>query len=345
MGFSRKHVVPAVLVLAVACGVAACGSTGTKSVSDSAGLASVPADDSNAPANITLRVADQGQQLQLPLQLSGEGAKAPVKVRYSNFLGAPAVFQAFQANAVDLGSVGDAGIIPPQEAGQSFVVVAAYQSAGSGWGIVVRPGQSVNTVAQLMGKKIGYAAGTAEQSYVLNVLNDNGLTTKDVTLVNLPLTSIPAALHSGDIDAAPTTDITTYQYESTNPGTKVLNSRTATVGLSYFVTTEKTLQDPAKSAAIRDYLQAYVRASNWVNSHESAYVTAYYGGVVKLPMGVTHAILADAAPTHFLQIDTATIGTQQRTTDLFTAAGAIPDHLDVSRNFSTGFNSAVKSAQ
>jgi len=297
------------------------------------------------PPGTTLRVADQLDQLELPLSLSGQAAKLPFGVQYSSFLGAPAVFEAFQAGAVDFSYVGDAGIIPPQVSGQDFVVVAAAQNRGGGWGMLVGPGTSITSVKELRGKKIGYEAGTADQSYLLQLLQDNGLTSKDVTLVNLPSSAISAALRSGDIDAAPTEVLLSAEYLADNPGAKVISTPGVYSGLDYFITTKSVLQDSAKRAAITAYLQHLVRADDWVNTHESAYVTAYYQGVLKLSPTLDKSILATTAPTHFLPIGPAVIAEQQATTNLFSQAGAIPGHLDVAKVFSTQFNSAVSGTQ
>jgi sulfonate transport system substrate-binding protein len=332
VGFPRfRFIAVAIALLSVSLlgiGTAAGGSTKTATV----------------PAGTTLRVADQFEGLELPLKLSGQASKLPFTAQYSSFVGAPAVFQAFQAGAVDLSYVGDAGIIPPQESGQSFVVVAAYKNTGGGWGILVGPGKSITSIKQLRGKKIGYEAGTADQSYLLQLLKDNGLTPKDVTLVNLPAADIPAALHSGDIDATPSEVLTSEEYEADNPGSKIISTPGVYSGLDFIVSTKSALQNAAKRAAISDYLQALVRGENWVNSHESTYVSAYYNGVLKLPTSLDKSILADTAPTHFVPIGPAVISTQQGTTNLFTASGAIPEHLDVSKVFTTTFNAVVQSA-
>jgi sulfonate transport system substrate-binding protein len=310
----------------------------------SASAAPVAARTGAVPAGTTLRVADQFEGLELPLQLSGQGAKLPFGVQYSSFVGAPAVFQAFEAGAVDLSYVGDAGIIPPQESGQSFVVVAAYKNTGGGWGILVGPGKSITSIRQLRGKKIGFEAGTADQSYLLQLLKDNGLTPKDVTLVNLPSADIPAALHSGDIDATPSEVLTSEEYEADNPGSKIISTPGVYSGLDFIVTTKSALDSAAKRAAISDYLRSLVRAENWVNNHESSYVSAYYNGALKLPTSLDKSILADTAPTHFVPIGPAVINTQQGTTNLFTSSGAIPGHLNVSKVFTTEFNAVVESA-
>jgi sulfonate transport system substrate-binding protein len=277
--------------------------------------------------------------------LSGQATKIPFSVQYSSFLGAPAVFQAFQAGAIDLSYVGDAGIIPPQVSGQDFVVVAASQSAGGGWGVLVGPGSSITSIKDLRGKKIGYEVGTADQSYLLQLLKDNGLTPKDVTLVNLPANSISAALHSGDIEATPTEVLLSAQYQVANPGSKIIPTPGVYSGLDFYITTKSVLQNQAKVAAIGAYLERLERADTWVNSHEPAYVTAYYQGVLKLPSTLDKSILATSAPIHWLPIGPPVISKQQTTTNLFTAAGAIPGHLNVSKVFTTEFNSTVAAAQ
>jgi ABC-type nitrate/sulfonate/bicarbonate transport system substrate-binding protein len=61
--------------------------------------------------------------------------------------------------------------------------------------------QSINSLADLKGKRIGYVAGTGSEVYTWSLLKQAGLNAKDVNLVNLRPQDMVAAAASGSIDA------------------------------------------------------------------------------------------------------------------------------------------------
>ena len=295
------------------------------------------------PAGTTLNVADQDVNLETLLTSSGQAAKLSFAVQYSAFQGAPAIFQAFESGDVDVALVGDAGIIPPQEANQQFVVVAATESTGNGFALEGAPGENITSVKQLRGKKIGYSAGTAYQSYVLQLLKENGLSPSDVNLVNLPSTSLASAVQAGDIDVAPTENPLQAEYRAEYPTAKVIP--TPYSALDFIVATKSAVDNRAKAAAIGAYLQRLQQAYAWVSTHQKAFITAYYGTILKLPASIIPSLVSGAAPTRFVPIGPSVIDRQQETTNLFTQVGAVPTHLNVSKVFTTKFNKYIETAQ
>lgn len=250
-----------------------------------ASAASTPA--VRVPAGTTLRVADQVQQLQSPLQVAGL-TNFPFTAQYSNFLGAPAVFQAFQSGDVDFSVVGDSTIIPPQIAGENFVVVGLYVNNSENFGLISAPGEHVTAInkSQLRGKKIAFQFGTNAQSYVLELLKKNGLTTSQVDLVNIPATSYVSAIKSGSVNFIVTENPLTPQYLSEIPGAKVIYTPGVASGRLWLVADRDAVANPAKSAAIASYLQHLSQALAYVNGHEKQWAIAYYEGVEKLPAAV-----------------------------------------------------------
>ena len=101
---------------------------------------------------------------------SEEQARLAEKVTYANFLGGPAVLEAFRAGALDLATVGNTPPIQAQAAGERILIVAAWRLSGPEYGIAVRPGLKLTRLADIRGKRIGYAEGTARQAFVLNLL-------------------------------------------------------------------------------------------------------------------------------------------------------------------------------
>jgi NitT/TauT family transport system substrate-binding protein len=106
------------------------------------------------------------------------------------------------------------------------VVLVTDQSAG-GDAVVVQP--NIQNVADLKGKRIGTKIGDFGELLVITMLERNGLTTDDVTLVNTEAEAIPARLQAGDLQAGQTWD--PYISEAVKAGAKVLFSTKETPGL------------------------------------------------------------------------------------------------------------------
>jgi len=118
-------------------------------------------------------------------------------------------------------------------AGSGMVEAGAKQFIQVDWSrggdaIVVRKG--INTVADLRGKTIAVALGTASHSLLIKVLESNGLAMTDVQ-VKLVSDGIEAAkiYKSGEVDAAVVWSPDDLDCVDAIPGTKVLvNTKTAT---------------------------------------------------------------------------------------------------------------------
>jgi sulfonate transport system substrate-binding protein len=66
--------------------------------------------------------------------------------------------------------------------------------------VVVKRDSSIASIRELKGGKIGFTKGTFVQKFLLRLLTDNGLTGKDVELIDLN-SDLQAALVSGNVDA------------------------------------------------------------------------------------------------------------------------------------------------
>jgi sulfonate transport system substrate-binding protein len=300
----------------------------------------------HVPSGTTLRVADQVGQFEVPLQVAGVG-NFPFTVQYSSFVGAPAVFQAFASGDVDLSLGGDNTIIPPQVAGQNFEVVATYIDPNFDFGLIEAPGENATAIDKktLIGKKIGFEFGTNAQAYVLRLLKANGLTPSQVDLVNLPEASLVSALKSGSVDYIETINPLTFQFLPAIPGAKVIHTPQVASGRLWIVANRSAVDNPATSAAIASYLEHFSESLAYIDKHPQAFVQAYYVGEEKLPASIVPPIVKTFEPYYTQPIDSSVIQQQQQLTNLFTQAGFINEHLDVSKVFTTKYNEYVTAGE
>jgi len=328
--------------------LSACSSAASTRTGDSAGGPAATAPPATKAASIppgtVLRVGDQLDYLKTVLRLGHEDQGYPYTVEYSAFVGGPSMLQAFQAGALDTGFVGSTPLIFAQAGGQPIKAVTGWASENGAYGLVtVDP--SIKGWADLKGKRVAYQQGTAAEAVLLEALDTAGLELADVTSVNVSITQASAALQSGSADAIVSIEPLTSGFLASNPNGKVVaKANEITDRSSFAIATQSTLDDPAKSAALGDYLTRLVRAFKYVNAHPELVTQAVYIDQYKLTPERAAQVQAENGSNGFVSLPGDIVPAQQRLADLFLAAGEIPTKVDVSQQFDVRFNQLLQEA-
>jgi sulfonate transport system substrate-binding protein len=297
------------------------------------------------PHGTTLNVGDQNEVLQTLFAASGQGPALASKVTYANFIGGPAVLEAFRAGALDLATVGNTPPVQAQAAGEHIPIVAAVQQTGPAYGVALRPGLKLSRLEEFRGKRIAYGEGTARQPFVLYALKLAGLTRKDVTLVPLRAADFPDAIRSGQVDVAPLNEphFSRYLAEYADRGAAAVPAaETARVpsGPSYLYAGEAALRDPAKTAAVADFVAHWIAALRWSRSHSNEWIDAYYVKTQHLPEADGRKIEDAAGDLSFPRLNSL-VAKQQAIADLIYEAGDIPKRLDARDEFDFRFDDVI----
>jgi sulfonate transport system substrate-binding protein len=314
--------------------------------------ASAPATDAptttvgvpEVPAGTTLRVGDQSSTLQLPLETSGQIDQVQAELEYSTFVGGPPLIEAFNAGAIDVGYVGDTPPILALARQQDIVVVGAWRFSGNLIALVVPPGKDVASVADLKGKKVAYPTGTALQAFAISALDEAGLTPDDITQVDVSVLDVLGALQSGDVDAGVVVEPILSSYlDSTPDATVIRDGEGLTTGLQLIITTRATLDDPAKAAAIGDFILNEAKAFKWNIDNQEAAAQAF-ADANDITLEAAQALQARNGTQLFVPLDDGVLEPLQSLADLFFSAGAIPGELDVTELIDDRFNPLIELA-
>jgi sulfonate transport system substrate-binding protein len=335
---SRRTLATTAAVLA-ALVVAACGTT-TPSGGALAAAAPQPT------AGTTLVIADQAEAQQVALRASGELEKLPFTAQFANFTGGPAILEAFRAGAADVASVGDTPPIQALAAGADVPIILARQTDPSSTQLAVTPGKNIRKLADLRGAKIAYAEGTAQQVIVLRALEKAGLRTSDVELVRLQLGDFNDAVRTGQVDVAPLNEprLTRFLTEAGPRGGGVIDpAETADTssGLNYLYARREALEDPAKAAALRAYVDHYIRSQQWVNEHSAEWVQQYYVENQGISQADGQRIVDSLGQITFPRLDATVVARQQATIDVIDRAGELPKQVRASDGFDLRFDQVV----
>lgn len=276
---SRRSLLAALVATPALALLSACG--GTSAASGKGELPLSAPLPTTVPKGTHIVVGDPATQV--ALELSGEIKKFSYKVKFANISGGPQTTEAFRANALDVGAVAD---IPPIQAtwtGLKVKIVAAeYRKDPLDHPIYelgIAPGVQVRTLADLRGKKIAYSPGQAQGALILRVLAKAGLAKDDVELVELPSTAdvYANALAARQVDVAPLGGVQIKRYLGSYGKD---GATTIKHGLrddpSHLYVLQSSLEDPAKAAAIREYVAHWGVAQRWINDHPAEWLKGYY---------------------------------------------------------------------
>jgi sulfonate transport system substrate-binding protein len=124
-----------------------------------------------------------------------------IKVEWDFFkLAGPAINEAFANKLLDVSLLGDQAAIAGKAGGLDTKIVLATGVRGVTY-IVVPPDAPIHSLQDLKGKRVALFRGTAIQLAANRILEANGLSEKDLKVVNMDGLAAQAALASRDIDA------------------------------------------------------------------------------------------------------------------------------------------------
>ena len=309
-----------VLLAAPALAAAGCGGGGTENASAGA------SGSSSSSKAVTLRVGVQKDGVRSILQASGQLEKLPYKVSFSTFTYGPPLVEAAGADKIDVAGVGSTPPIFGAAAGRDFKVIASIQKRSRTDDALLLPkGSSIRSVQDLRGKRIAIANGSSANGYILRYLLRNGLSPKDVQLVNLAPADALAAFSSGRVDAWAVWQ--PYVAQALNGGARVLASGPPDeAGSSFEIASGKALDDAGRRATLQDFVGRLKTAYAWAAAHPDAWASAW-SKESQLPESTTRpavrAVTADVRP-----VDPSLIAAQQKLADVLTAQKVIPGKVD-----------------
>jgi sulfonate transport system substrate-binding protein len=341
-GIRRRRVASVLIALAVSAAVAACGSSSSKSSSSSssAGAAASGSAQAASGAGPTLNVGDQaGDGAQALLTAAGLLHALPFHVKFDDFTSGPPILEAMNGGSVDIAQVGDAPPVFSAAGGAKIVLVGAVDDNPASAALVLAKGSSITSPKQLKGKKIAVAEGSSADYYLLDMLERNGLSVHDVTLVNLQPPQALAALTSGAVDAWATWSPFIEEAVAKDGARILANGSHYGSNYSYQVASAAAVANPAKSKEIAEYLTTINKAHRWANAHPAAWAAIWAKAT-----GLPQSIMVTAAKddwSHPKPVNAQTGTSEQGLVDAFYKAGLIPKQFGFSKYVTSKYAGSV----
>ncbi|MCD9825242.1 ABC transporter substrate-binding protein [Bradyrhizobium japonicum] len=288
-------------------------------------------------------MAEQQSQASAVWALSGVDKSLPYAITFANFNGGPAVLEALISGAVDIGYIGEAPLPIAVGTGvKDLVAIAIYANPGSpeNYYLVAQPDKGIKTVADLKGRTVAYPPGSGRHMVLAGILHANGLELGASSVKGVPLagTEVAPSFASRSVDAA---ILLGGQYFRVGKPPIIADGRGHNWGVNVILTRKALLDDPAKAAAIADFVRRAVAFYNWQGANPDAWIRASY---VKLE-GLTFEQgkwLEDAAGHGaYYPIDAKSIQVFQQISDGLFATGALKQKIDIAPYVDGRFNAII----
>jgi len=287
--------------------------------------------------------AAEGKNGQAMLEAAGLD-KTPYKVEFHVMQGGNLVLEAMAAKQLDLGTGSQ---IPPIFASRSanggnFKIIATKKSATIDQELVVGGDSAIKSVADLKGKKIAYVKNTTAHYFLAKMLETAGVDWNDVNAIPMTTSDGLSALLTGEVDALASYGNAVRAAHA--KGAVTLESAQHVLsGDFYWYASPEAIADPAKHAAIVDYLSRYHEANEWARNHPQEWADYYGPKINQKPADYlkTYTEENEQALTRIVSIDDATIASEQDIVNVFAKLKLLAGGMDISKIFDHSFAAAI----
>jgi sulfonate transport system substrate-binding protein len=247
-----------------------------------------------------------------------------IGIKWIEFTSGPPLLEAMSTGSVDLGAVGDTPPIFAQAANANIVYVAGSPIT-NGQGILVPANSTIATIADLKGKRIGFAKGTSAHNVLIATLEKAGLTYEDITPVYLSPPDAGPAFAQGSIEAWAIWDPYFAIGEKRQNGRILVNAYEVAKTNSFYLANRDFAN--ANVQYTRDVIAGLAEAARWAEAHRDV-VASSLAAVTGVPLEV-QTIAANRASFAIGPVTEAIIDTQQAVADRFFKLGLIPKKIVV----------------
>ena len=229
-------------------------------------LAALAAAPAFAQKNVTFAYQDMLVPLRT-VQESGELEKATgYKINWRQFGGGGDVIKAMASGDVQIGEAGSSPIAAAASGGQDIQLFWILDDIADAEALIARNGSGVNSVKDLKGKKVATPFVSTAHYQLMAILKLEGLSAKDVNVMNMRPPEIAAAWERGDIDAAFVWDPVLSKIKGSG---KAISSSRA-IGAKGFPTFDGVVVNTKWAAEHEAFMVALVKA---LNKADEAYRT------------------------------------------------------------------------
>ncbi|PLS14820.1 aliphatic sulfonate ABC transporter substrate-binding protein [Bacillus sp. M6-12] len=247
------------------------------------------------------------------------------KVEWKEFTSGPALMEALNGGSINFGRSGDSPPIFAQAADTPFVYVAAGKSKFKGSGILVHKDSPIKSLADLKGKKIGFAKGSSSHYLLVKALKKAGVSYEDIQPSFLQPGDARVAFEQGNIDAWAIWDPFTADTEIHSNARMLVNGEGLTTDRDFFLANTEFAKN--NSDVIDIIIEEIQKSADWANSNHDELV-AMLSPILKID---EKSLLMSAQRRVYGvdQLNKQIISEQQEIADTYVELKIIPKEINV----------------
>lgn len=217
-----------------------------------------------------------------------EATDGEVTINWVQSAGSNKANEALLAGALDVGSTAGSAALLARSNGSPIKAIDIYSQPN--WAALAVPaGSDIETVEDLAGKSVAVTVGTDPYFFLLQALDEAGLSLADITVVNVQHADGKAALENGSVDAWSGLDpLLSTSVETA--GTEIIYDNIDFNSYGFLNATESFLEKSPDLAQL--VVNAYEHARDWAleNPEETAGILAEVAGI---DPAIASAVLID----------------------------------------------------
>ena len=252
-------------------------------------------------------------------------AEQGVEVSWTEFPGGPQLLEGLNVGSVDFGVTGETPPVFAQAAGANLLYVAYEPPAPSSEAILVPKGSSLQSVAELKGKKVALNKGSNVHYLLVRALEDAGLKYSDITPIYLPPADARAAFERGSVDAWVIWDPFLAAAENQLQARSLRNGQGLVDNHQFYLATKPYAEQHPQ---VLNTLIEEVRAVGEDSKADPAAVTEQVAPLLGLSKEIT-AVAVKRQGYGAQPLTPAVVAAQQKIADTFTTLKLIPKSLSI----------------
>ena len=249
-----------------------------------------------------------------------------IRIEWAEFTSGLNLLQAMDTGDVAFGNAGNVGCIFLQASGGRGAYVAAQPATPRSEGILVKEDSPIRAIADLKGRRIGYAKGSSSHNLVAAALERAGLDIKSVTSIGLSAADAAFAFDGGDIDAWAIWDPYFTIAKRRSPTRVVAYQGDVLPDAASFLlaNTEFAKNWPAH---VNSLVEGSREAGQWAKANPGEVAKAV-ASATGMPLDVVTEVNANAG-FDVVPLSDAILDSQQRTADRLLKVGVLPKSVVV----------------
>ena len=277
---------------------------------------------------VTLIIGEQNYyNTEAAMEASGVLKDLPYKIEWKRFQAAAPIAESLNSGVLDLGFLGDSGLLTLAARGAPVKVVATSRQNLAGVAIQVAGNSPIHKIEDLQGKTVAVWRGAWSQQLILRALEHAHLPADYVKFSYLMPVDATTALANGSVDAVSLWEPFVSTLELHQGARTIITAKGLMPALSYVAAYDKAAQQ--KHAEIEDFLKRLILARHWVDGHIDAYADLW-AKRANLDRDVAYRWLGSAHQT-VGPIDDQAARDAQDTADFLFKAGVLTQRFDTQK--------------